>query len=104
MILLLLIPLFLVIRSLRKGSIGDALINVCLPVMVFVPMEYAIVVPHLLNFNAHDLVLLPVAIIALRRYGRDWRLTRCDFLLFLFMLGEAYANGRHSITQGLRAF
>lgn len=104
MLLLIVLPFFLSLWWLTSHSPGETLVDVCLPVIVLVPIFYYLYIPHMMSFGAHDFVLLPVLAVTIYKYGGSWRFHRCDVWVFFFILGVGYANGRQQSTLGIRAF
>jgi len=90
--IIILVATVLAIMEIRRRSIFDAIIKVLLPCLLIVPAIYSLHIPHLPIIGFADAALIPIAIAALVAYGREWKISRADLWLLLFMGGLYYAE------------
>ena len=98
--------LFLSIYWIKARSVEAAVLDLFLPAYLFIPAVYGFRLPHLPGLNFPTAVLLPVAVTLASRYGREWKFTRADLWIGLFMGGATLTEMLHSDpgTAGLVFF
>ncbi len=98
--------LFLTIYWIKARSVEAAVLDLFLPTYLFIPAAYGFRLPHLPGLNFSTAVLLPVAFSLVSRYGREWKFTRADLWIAIFMGGAALTEVLHSDpgTAGLVFF
>lgn len=90
--IVILLATVLAIVEIKRRSIFDAVINVLLPVFLIVPAIYSLHIPHLPTIGCLDAALIPIGIATLTGYWKEWKLSRSDLWLALFIGGLYYAE------------
>jgi len=90
-IIILLATVFAIIE-IKRHSVSDALINVGLFTFLIIPAVYSLHIPHLPIIGFSDAAMIPIAIAAIAGYWRQWKFTRSDLWLALFLGGLYYAE------------
>ena len=86
------IPGLICIIVLLRGRTQDAFLNVLLPVLLLIPVDYYLTIQPIPPMNMVDSVLLPLGIgMALRDLNR-WQFTRSDVWLALYIFSFGYAD------------
>jgi hypothetical protein len=83
--------LWALVESLKSGP-ERAFLAVYLPVLLLLPDYYRWVLPGLPDPTFNQAAILPVAALALVRYGGRWRWSATDFLVGAFALAIAYSE------------
>ncbi|MBV8672779.1 MAG: hypothetical protein JOZ33_05040, partial [Acidobacteriaceae bacterium] len=91
---------------IKRRSIEAAVLDIFLPAFIFLPAYYAFRIPHLPSLNYPSAALIPIVIVMLIRHGREWKFTRSDLWVVLFMGGATLTEVLHSDpgTAGLVFF
>ncbi|MBV8674932.1 MAG: hypothetical protein JOZ33_16000 [Acidobacteriaceae bacterium] len=91
---------------IKKRSIEAAVLDIFLPAFIFLPAYYAFRIPHLPSLNYPSAALIPIVIVMLIRHGKEWKFTRSDLWVVLFMGGATLTEVLHSDpgTAGLVFF
>ncbi|HTD56990.1 MAG TPA: hypothetical protein VK670_16485 [Silvibacterium sp.] len=91
---------------IKTRSIEAAVLDLWLPAYLFIPSYYGIRLPHLPGLNFGYAAIIPIAVALLMRYGKDWKFTRSDLWLALFIGGATLTEVLHSdpSTAGLVLF
>jgi len=91
---------------IKTRSIEAAVLDLWLPAYLFIPSYYGIRLPHLPGLNFGYAAIIPIAVVLLMRYGKDWKFTRSDLWLALFIGGATLTEVLHSdpSTAGLVLF
>ncbi len=100
---LVLLPVIPAIWLIATRSLGDALVNVYLPVLFLFPMYYVFNIPHVIGFNACDAALIPIIAVTIARHARQWSWQRADLWILLFAVGNGISQATNWST-GVRGF
>ena len=73
-------------------GIPFAFLNVYLPVMLLLPDYYRWVLPALPDPTFGEAAIVPLAVMFISRYGKDWRFSFADFLVFGFVASMVYSE------------
>ena len=98
--------LFLVWYWIKARSIEAAMLDWFLPCYLFLPAYYGYRLPHLPGLTFAFAAIIPIAIAVLIRYGKEWKFTRSDLWLAIFVVGASITELLHSDpgTAGLIFF
>lgn len=83
---LILLPLIPTLYYLWHGRVADAVLNVYLPVLLFVPVYYGLRIPHLPPLDIDDACILPIAVYLIFKESGRWRPHRTDLWIVLFAI------------------
>jgi hypothetical protein len=91
---------------IKTRSIEAAVLDIWLPAYLFIPPYYGMRLPHLPGLNFGYAAIIPIAIALLMQRGKEWKFTRSDLWLVLFMGGATLTEVLHSDpgTAGLVFF
>ncbi|MBS1799377.1 MAG: O-antigen ligase family protein [Acidobacteria bacterium] len=89
-----LIPGIICIIVLLRSKTQDALLDVVLPVLLLVPVDFYLRIRPLPPLNMIDAVLLPLGIGMLIRDLPRWRFSRADLWLAIYIFSYGYADRR----------
>src|SRR5882757_11372843 len=87
-----LIPGLICIIVLLRGRTQDAFLNVLLPVLLLIPVDYYLTIRPIPPINMVDAVLFPLCIGMLIRDLPRWRFSRTDIWLLLYLFSFGYAD------------
>jgi len=94
--ILILGTLFFTIYYLRQHTVGDAAVNIFLPVFLLIPSFYGFRLPHLPGLNFPTAALIPIVVAIVGRHFKDWKFQRTDLWIFFFVAGSYYSELSHS--------
>ncbi|MFT4111126.1 O-antigen ligase family protein [Silvibacterium sp.] len=77
---------------MKRQSIGSAVLNVYLPVLLLVPPFYSLRLPHLPALTAADMAVFPIGLAVIGRYVQMRQVKRADIWLALFVVGVYYSE------------
>lgn len=83
---------FWCLRSVLTYGTARAWLTVVLPVMMFVPCDFYLHIPHLPPLNIEDSVLAVLGVSLLLKYARRWRFTTLDLWIAVYIFTAAYAE------------
>lgn len=87
-----LIPGILCILALVRGKTQDAFLNVFLPVLLLIPVDYYLTIRPIPPLNMVICTMIPLAVGMLLYDIRRWKLTRLDFWILLFFFTKGYTE------------
>ena len=90
--IIILLATVIAIIEIKRHSVADATINVLLPALLIIPAIYSLHIPHLPIIGFADAAMIPIAIATIAGYWRQWKFTRADLWLALFIGGLYYAE------------
>ena len=90
--IIVLLATVIAIIEIKRHSVSDAVIKVMLPALLIVPAIYSVHIPHLPTIGVSEAATIPIAIAALARYWKEWKVSRSDLWLALFIFGLYYAE------------
>jgi hypothetical protein len=92
--LITLIPGIICVIVLLRGRTQDAFLDVVLPVLLLIPVDYYLSIKPIPPFNLIDAALIPLGIGMLIRDLPRWRFSRADLWLAVYILSYGYVNYR----------
>ena len=90
--IIVLLATVIAIIEIKRHSVSDALINTGLFTLLIIPAIYSMHIPHLPIIGFSDAAMIPIGIAAIAGYWRQWKFTRSDLWLALFLGGLYYAE------------
>jgi hypothetical protein len=91
---IILIPGLLCMVAVFRWGTKDAFLKVVLPVLMLLPLNYKLAIPHLPPLSFADTALLSLGIGMLAKDGSRWRFSRMDLPVGLFMFTNVYSLQR----------
>ncbi|MBS1821247.1 MAG: O-antigen ligase family protein [Acidobacteria bacterium] len=86
------IPGIICVIVLLRSRTQDAFLNVVLPVLLLIPVDYYITIRPIPPLNMIDAVLIPLGIAMFIRDLPRWRFSRTDIWLLIYIFSFAYAD------------
>jgi len=90
--LITLIPGIICIIVLLRGKTQDVFLNVMLPVLLLIPVDYYLTLKPIPPINLIDAVLIPLGVGMVIRDLPRWRFSRTDIWLLLYIVSFGYAD------------
>ncbi|MBT9330257.1 O-antigen ligase family protein [Paracidobacterium acidisoli] len=80
------------IYQIKRRGVSEAVLRVYLPALLLIPGIYSLRLSHLPPLNFSSLAIYPIGIALLFGHMREWKLTRTDLWVMVFMAGAFYSN------------
>jgi len=113
MSIIILIPGLICLIALLRGGIQRAFLSVYLPVLMLFPEYYSWKVQHIPEMTFVEATMLPIGIALLATSYSEWKFSRSDIWIVLFVLSAGAGDFRvgdpntaiydvfHSLTEAL---
>jgi hypothetical protein len=92
MAILILIPFVLCVIALLRSTTERALVTVCIPVLLIVPVYLQLKLPLLPPIDVAEAAFLPLGIAMIFGRWREWKFSRTDLWMVVFVFSAGYAD------------